>query len=51
MVRRNGRKVLTSRQISDDSVSVQYGRYEPATRDGEPIDVYFTVIVDYTLHE
>ncbi|MDH3786672.1 MAG: energy transducer TonB [Acidobacteriota bacterium] len=25
-------------------------RYEPATRDGEPVDVYFSIKVDYTIH-
>ncbi|MGH2652326.1 MAG: energy transducer TonB, partial [Actinomycetota bacterium] len=31
--------------------AVQTWRYEPALLDGEPLDVYFTVIVDFTLAE
>ena len=24
-------------------------RYEPATRDGEPVEVYFTIFIEYRL--
>jgi len=29
--------------------SVKTWRYEPATRNGEPIDVDFTIVVDFTM--
>ena len=30
--------------------AVKQWRYEPATQNGRPVDVYFTVVVDFTLH-
>ena len=30
--------------------AVRQWRYEPATKNGQPVDVYFTVVVDYSLH-
>ena len=31
------------------AVAVRQWRYEPGTQDGEPVDVYFTVVLEYEL--
>ncbi len=30
--------------------AVRQWRYKPALKDGQPLDVYFTIVVDFSLH-
>ena len=48
LVVRCNRPALGFEKATKDAV--RQWRYEPATRDGQPLAVYFTVVVDYSLH-